>query len=163
MVTDKQLEQDLEQQSIDKQYELNQEQQAEHMELQQQEQQEQQDEVYQEQQQDVNNDEQQRKYKTTVIDDETVEVTRLYFMSLSTIDTLGYKSPASLTEAMNTPHAQQWFEAGVNEMNGLQDNNTWAWIPESEVKDKYINSKMIFEHKIDGRFKARLVVIGYSH
>lgn len=74
--------------------------------------------------------------------------------------------PTTYSEAMNSPHAEQWRNAIASKYTSLMSNNTWLLV-ERPSGANIIKSKWVFriKHLPDGRvdrYKARLVVKGCS-
>lgn len=74
--------------------------------------------------------------------------------------------PITVTEAMNQNNAVEWKNAMKDELKSLEENNTWELV-NLPVGKRTIKSKWVFKTKRDvngdiQRFKARLVVKGYS-
>jgi hypothetical protein len=68
-----------------------------------------------------------------------------------------------VNEVLNNP---KWIQAIYEEMEALQENNTWNLVPLPEGK-KTVGCRWVFsvKHKADGsveRYKARLVAKGYT-
>ncbi|CAL1361567.1 unnamed protein product [Linum trigynum] len=74
--------------------------------------------------------------------------------------------PESFTEAMNDEDKQRWIEAMQDEMDSLYDNNTFELVklPKGKraLKNKWVFKIKHDEHNRQPRFKARLVVKGFS-
>ena len=73
------------------------------------------------------------------------------------------KIPTTYAEAMASPQCQEWKGACGIEMDTLQKYNVYNLVPLSKVPkgDKILDTKFVFKKKLDGRFKARLVVGGH--
>lgn len=75
-------------------------------------------------------------------------------------------SPNSYSEAINSPHSNEWKKAMDDEINALIKNNTYELVPLPEGR-KPISTRWIYKvkHRADGsikRFKARWVARGFS-
>jgi hypothetical protein len=75
-------------------------------------------------------------------------------------------TPSTIEEAYSSPDAGFWKEAIRSEMNSIMSNATWE-VVEHPYGCKPIRSKWVFNKKLrsDGtieRYKARLVIKGYS-
>ncbi|CAL1354730.1 unnamed protein product [Linum trigynum] len=74
--------------------------------------------------------------------------------------------PESFTEAMIDEHKQRWIQAMQDEMDSLYENKTFELVKLSKGK-RALKNKWVFkikhdEHNRQPRFKARLVVKGFS-
>eukprot|EP00752_Nemacystus_decipiens_P015554 g13877.t1 len=71
--------------------------------------------------------------------------------------------PNTYAEAMTSPQHEEWKEACKTEMASLQKHEVYTVIPLNSVPkgEKILNTKFVFKKKLDGRFKARLVVGGH--
>lgn len=74
--------------------------------------------------------------------------------------------PSTMHEALHNDNSEKWNVAMIEEYNALITNETWE-LTDLPPERKAIDSKWIFKLKrnADGtveRFKARLVVKGYS-
>ena len=70
----------------------------------------------------------------------------------------------SLNQALASSEAAKWKEAIANELNSLEENNTWELIP-SEKNQEKISCKLVLKKKRDEsgnlvKYKARLVAMG---
>lgn len=85
--------------------------------------------------------------------------TKDYVLSSMTVE------PTTFTEAMNSTEADKWTEALMNELQGLEENNTWTKTKLPSGK-KAISSKFVFKKKVDEsgnvKFKCRLVARGFE-
>lgn len=64
-------------------------------------------------------------------------------------------------EAISGPDKNRWKEAIQDEIESLNENQTWTYINKNEAQDKHIlTSKWVFKIKDDGKYKARLVIRG---
>ncbi|GJT26561.1 putative RNA-directed DNA polymerase, partial [Tanacetum coccineum] len=63
--------------------------------------------------------------------------------------------PECYAEAMEDEHKKEWFEAIEDEMNSLHENN-------NALKNKWVYKLKTEEHTSRPRYKARLVVKGFS-
>ncbi|CAL1406718.1 unnamed protein product [Linum trigynum] len=74
--------------------------------------------------------------------------------------------PESFTEAMNDEHKKRWIEAMQDEMDSLYENKTFELVklPKGKraLKNKWVFKIKHDEHNRQPRFKARLVVKGFS-
>ena len=74
--------------------------------------------------------------------------------------------PDSFEEAMKDGHKHKWMEAMEDEMKSLHDNNTFELVklPKGKraLKNKWVFKIKHEEHNSKPRFKARLVVKGFS-
>lgn len=80
--------------------------------------------------------------------------------------TLDMEEPTTLREALSSTHRSNWEEAMQNEMQALEENNTWEVVDRTENME-YVDSKWVFKLKRDSKnkikqFKARLVARGYQ-
>ena len=73
------------------------------------------------------------------------------------------KIPNTYDEAMSSPQREKWKEACSKEMDNLRKHNVYNLVPLSSVPkgEKILGTKFVFKKKLDGRFKARLVVGGH--
>src|SRR2546423_2093306 len=75
------------------------------------------------------------------------------------------EEPSSMEEALLSPYAKEWLQAGTEENNSLESNGTWTLVPRP-VDRKVIGTKIVFRVKDaeteQPRFKARIVAQGYS-
>lgn len=74
----------------------------------------------------------------------------------------------SYSEAIESKDCDKWLIAMQEEMDSLQRNNTWTFVPNPGNR-KLISCKLIFKKKNKGisdvepsRYKARLVTRGYA-
>jgi len=79
---------------------------------------------------------------------------------------IGESDPATWKEAISGPHAEQWKEAALEEINVHHSNSTWDLV-ELPSGEKAIGSKWVFqiERNADGSiewFKACIVAKGFS-
>ncbi|GKB97559.1 putative RNA-directed DNA polymerase [Tanacetum coccineum] len=74
--------------------------------------------------------------------------------------------PECYAEAMEDEHKKEWFEAIEDEMNSLHENNTFELVklPKGKraLKNKWVYKLKTEEHTSRPRYKARLVVKGFS-
>ncbi|GJW39661.1 putative RNA-directed DNA polymerase [Tanacetum coccineum] len=74
--------------------------------------------------------------------------------------------PECYAEAMEDEHKKEWFEAVEDEMNSLHENNTFELVklPKGKraLKNKWVYKLKTEEHSSRPRYKARLVVKGFS-
>lgn len=74
--------------------------------------------------------------------------------------------PECYTEAMEDEHKKEWVEAMQDEMTSLYENNTFELVklPKGKrtLKNKWVYKLKTEEHSSQPRYKARLVVKGYS-
>ena len=72
------------------------------------------------------------------------------------------KIPNTYDEAMSSPQREEWKEACSKEMDNLR-KHVYNLVPLSSVPkgEKILGTKFVFKKKLDGRFKARLVVGGH--
>ncbi|GJZ88807.1 putative RNA-directed DNA polymerase [Tanacetum coccineum] len=74
--------------------------------------------------------------------------------------------PECYAEAMEDEHKKEWFEAVEAEMNSLHENNTFELVklPKGKraLKNKWVYKLKTKEHTSRPRYKARLVVKGFS-
>ncbi|CAN0447533.1 unnamed protein product, partial [Pylaiella littoralis] len=78
-------------------------------------------------------------------------------------DQAAIKIPNTYKDAIQSPQHEQWKEAIDNEMNNLKKHKVYKLVPISSVPktEKIIGTRFVFKQKVDGRFKARLVVQGH--
>ena len=71
--------------------------------------------------------------------------------------------PDSYKHAQKSPQWGDWNNAIQKEMDSLRKHNVYKLVKISSVpkEEKIIGSRFVFKQKVDGRFKARLVVQGY--
>ena len=71
--------------------------------------------------------------------------------------------PNSYKDAQKSPQWSDWNNAIQKEMDSLRKHNVYRLVKMSSVpkKEKIIGSRFVFKQKVDGRFKASLVVQGY--
>ena len=77
-----------------------------------------------------------------------------------------YKDPQNVEEALNSPLAEFWKEAMLEELSSLQEKRTWEEVPRAQA-DKVVKTKWVFKRKMHGdgtldKFKARFVAKGFS-
>ncbi|CAH9096206.1 unnamed protein product [Cuscuta epithymum] len=74
--------------------------------------------------------------------------------------------PECYAEAMEDEHKREWVEAMKDEMNSLHENNTFELVklPKGKraLKNKWVYKVKTEEHTSQPRYKARLVVKGFS-
>ena len=80
--------------------------------------------------------------------------------------TADINEPGNIEQAWSEDHCIQWKEATDSEYDSLISNDTWELIPLPEGKN-VVGNRWVFKVKRDAngsveRFKARLVVQGYS-
>ncbi|CAB1115976.1 unnamed protein product [Ectocarpus sp. CCAP 1310/34] len=73
------------------------------------------------------------------------------------------KIPNTYDEAMSSRQREEWEGACSKEMDNLRKHNVCNLVPLSSVPkgEKILGTKFVFKKKLDGRFKARLVVGGH--
>ncbi|GJX59461.1 putative RNA-directed DNA polymerase [Tanacetum coccineum] len=75
--------------------------------------------------------------------------------------------PECYAETMEDEHKKEWFKAVEDEMNSLHENNTFELVklPKGKraLKNKWVYKLKTEEHTSRPRYKARLVVKGFSH
>ena len=71
--------------------------------------------------------------------------------------------PNSYKDSQKSPQWGDWNNAIQKEMDSLRKHNVYKLVKMSNVpkEEKIIGSRFVFKQKVDGRFKARLVVQGY--
>lgn len=69
--------------------------------------------------------------------------------------------PDSYEAAINGSEAKLWKNAMDDEINSLEQNNTWQ-IVDAPKNNKIIDVKWIFRIKSNGRYKARVVARGFQ-
>ena len=71
--------------------------------------------------------------------------------------------PNSYKDAQKSPQWGDWNNAIQKEMDSLRKHNVYKLVKMSSVpkEGNIIGSRFVFKQKVDGRFKARLVVQGY--
>ena len=71
--------------------------------------------------------------------------------------------PNSYKDAQKSPQWGDWNNAIQKEMDSLRKHNVYKLVkmPSVPKEEKIIGSRFVFKQKVDGRFKARLVVQGY--
>lgn len=74
--------------------------------------------------------------------------------------------PLTLKQAMNCAQSNKWIEAMKEELNAINENETWE-VTDLPTGRKAIGSKWVFKLKVDEnnkilRYKARLVAQGFS-
>ena len=71
--------------------------------------------------------------------------------------------PNSYKDAQKSPQWGDWNNAIQKEMDSLRKHNVYKLVKMSSVpkEEKIIGSRFVVKQKVDGRFKARLVVQGY--
>ena len=68
----------------------------------------------------------------------------------------------SYKDAQKSPQWGDWNNAIQKEMDSPRKHNVYKLVKMSSVpKEEKIGSRFVFKQKVDGRFKARLVVQGY--
>ena len=72
--------------------------------------------------------------------------------------------PMSYEEAMNGPDGKHWREARDTEFSNIKKNVVWVAVPLSSLPRgrKPIGTRWVLVKKPDGRYRARLVVLGYQ-
>ncbi|CAH9113366.1 unnamed protein product [Cuscuta europaea] len=74
--------------------------------------------------------------------------------------------PECYAEAMEDEHKKEWVEAMQDDMNSLHENNTFELVkfPKGKraLKNKWVYKVKTEEHNSQPRYKARLVVKGFS-
>lgn len=70
--------------------------------------------------------------------------------------------PKSWAQAMRRHDAAQWRAACQSEMKSLEETQTWDLVPYSDIPKgrRALPVRWVFTIKTDGRYKARLVVLG---
>ena len=73
------------------------------------------------------------------------------------------KAPTTLTEAMNSEYSKEYLNAMKLEIESIKGNGVAVLTPLSNVprNTKVVSTKCFFKVKPDGRFKARLVALGW--
>lgn len=73
------------------------------------------------------------------------------------------KIPETYAEAMESLQREEWKGACGNEMDSLRKHHVYTLVPLNSVPkgEKILNTKYAFKKKLDGRFKAHLVVGGH--
>nr|GEW90380.1 retrovirus-related Pol polyprotein from transposon TNT 1-94 [Tanacetum cinerariifolium] len=76
------------------------------------------------------------------------------------------EEPEYYAKAMEDEHKKEWFEAKQDEMNSLHENNTFELVKlpkgKRSLKNKRVYKLKTEEHTSRPRYKARLVVKGFS-
>ena len=99
------------------------------------------------------------------------DVERLDWMDISRCQVLCKmvtdSEPKAIEEAMNGPEANEWTMAVQDELDSLNEMNTWTLVPLPKNVRNVVDCKWIFRKKYneDGqidRYKARLVARGFS-
>jgi hypothetical protein len=83
---------------------------------------------------------------------------------LAIAEDMEYCEPSSYKEAVNSREAKHWIAAMKEELDSLNQNETWSLV-EPPTNKRVIGCKWVFKRKADGsnvRYKARLVAKGYS-
>ena len=70
-------------------------------------------------------------------------------------------TPVNFNEAISSPDSEKWQRAIQEEMDALEENNTWNLVSLPQGK-RPIGSKWVFTIKNSNRYKARLVAKGFS-
>ena len=74
-------------------------------------------------------------------------------------------TPSTWQEALQGPHAAEWMESMVTEVQGLNNTGTYEEVPRSAARN-VIKSKWVYrvKRRPDGtpHFKSRLVAKGFS-
>ena len=70
------------------------------------------------------------------------------------------RDPASYAEAMRSTNVDSWEEACQYEIDALNKNKTWELV-DLPAGQKAVKSKWVFKHKVDGRYRTRLVAKGF--
>ena len=95
----------------------------------------------------------------------TIRVPYRYSASLHYLLLTDEGEPKSFDEALQVEDSTKWEQAMDDEMSSLEKNNTWV-LTELPTGKRALLNKWLFRIKVepDGRrrFKARLVVKGYS-
>jgi Reverse transcriptase (RNA-dependent DNA polymerase) len=76
-----------------------------------------------------------------------------------------WKEPIGYYDAISRSDAQEWIKAMHEELQGMEDHNTWV-LCELPVGKKAIGLKWVYKMKLDGtgklqKYKSRLVAKGY--
>jgi len=79
-------------------------------------------------------------------DEEALAEIALAF-SASSASSAGYKEPATLHEALDSPDAEQWKQAVKKEVKALQDMGTFTVIDDLPKERKAVSSKLVFRVK----------------
>ncbi|CAI7913660.1 unnamed protein product [Closterium sp. NIES-54] len=92
-------------------------------------------------------------------DDEKSEYEEFAFAFFSPVEMLG--EPATLNEALESSHSEEWKKAMENELKSIEENGTWELV-ELPEGSKAITFKWLFKIKSDAdgkieRYKFRLV------
>ena len=69
--------------------------------------------------------------------------------------------PKSYQEALESPDADMWIQAMETEYSQIMAHETWS-LTKLPPGQKAVGSKWVFDIKSDGRYKARLVAMGYT-
>ena len=69
--------------------------------------------------------------------------------------------PNSYQEAMSSPDKDKWLQASKEEFEGLTEMGVWKLV-DCPANRKTIKCRWTYVMKSDGRYKARLVVKGYT-
>jgi len=78
--------------------------------------------------------------------------------------TLADGTPEHFKDAINSPDAPEWIVAIGEEFDALKENKTWDVVDRKDIPDgrSTVKCRWVFTKKRDGRYKARLVVKGYT-
>lgn len=86
-----------------------------------------------------------------IVNDEEVECALLMENAMS----------LTFNDAINSVEQEFWNEAIYDELNNLKVMNTYKVVEQPKAQ-KLLKLKWVFRKKVDGTFRARLVVLGYT-
>ncbi|CAI7865057.1 unnamed protein product [Closterium sp. NIES-53] len=97
-------------------------------------------------------------------EDEESDYEECAFAFFSPVEMPG--EPATLKEALESSHAEEWKKAMESELKSIEENGTWELVELPEGRNA-ITSKWLFKIKSDAdgkieRYKSRLVAKGYQ-
>ena len=95
-------------------------------------------------------------------DDETIKMALLSAAAEQRALAAGPGVPNSYQEAIRAPDARRWREAIQEEVQALLEHNTWEVVDAPPAGTNIAGTRWVFARKSDGRYKARLVVKGFT-
>ncbi|CAG7717892.1 unnamed protein product, partial [Allacma fusca] len=70
-------------------------------------------------------------------------------------------APQTYSQAVGDENSEKWQEAMERELENIEKNETWSLVDLPEGK-KALGVKWVYSRKWNGKYKARLVVLGYQ-
>ena len=68
----------------------------------------------------------------------------------------------SFIEAMYSSDKDQWLKTILSEVNSLVRNKTFIEVAQVPNREKVMGARWVFTRKLDGSYKARLVIRGFE-